>query len=208
MANVGAIILATVGAFIATDVDDMVVLAILFLGYRTSGVPQPRQIVLGQYMGFAVLVGISGGAALGLALVSLRWVGLLGLVPLSLGVHGLWSARRGGDDQPSLPSLRLFRGRSGPFAIAAATISAGGDNISVYTPLLRTLGWPASALAVPVLFVMLGVWCAIGAAIGTNDSVVAGLSRLGHILVPILYICIGVLLLVDTGVLFRLVKLF
>ncbi len=208
MANAATIILVTVGAFVATDVDDMVVLAILFLGYRTSGVPQPRQIVLGQYMGFAVLVGISGSAALGLALVSLRWVGLLGVVPLSLGVRGLWSARGGGGGPPSLPSLRLFRGRSGPFAIAAATISTGGDNISVYTPLLRTVGWPASTLAVVVLLVMLGVWCAIGAAIGTHDTVVATLSRLGHILVPILYICIGTLLLVDTGVLVRLARLF
>jgi cadmium resistance protein CadD (predicted permease) len=208
MANAAAIILVTVGAFVATDVDDMVVLAVLFLGYRTSGAPQPRQIVLGQYLGFLVLVGVSASAALGLALVSLHWVGLLGFVPLALGIRGLWSARGGAGGQPSLPSLRLFRGRSGPFAIAAATISTGGDNISVYTPLLRTLGWPASALAVVVLFAMLGVWCAIGAAIGTNDTVVATLSRLGHFLVPILYICIGALLLIDTGVLVRLVRLF
>jgi cadmium resistance protein CadD (predicted permease) len=209
MTGIAAIIAVTAGAFVATDIDDMIVLTILFLASRTSGIPRPAQIVLGQYIGFIVLVGISGLAALGLAVVPIHWVGLLGMVPLSLGIRGLWSARHDvHHQQPAVPALRLLRGRSGAFTVAAATISAGGDNISVYTTLLRALGWPASVAAVVVLFTMLGIWCAIGAAVGASKAVVALISRLGHILVPVLYICIGALLLIESGVLMRLVRMF
>jgi cadmium resistance protein CadD (predicted permease) len=207
MKNVATIVLITVEAFVATDIDDMVVLTILFLSFRTSGTPRPRQIVLGQFLGFSVLIGISGIAALGLAVIPVRWVGLLGTVPLALGVYGLWSACHDGPGQPAVPAFRLVRGRSGPLAIAVATVSAGGDNITIYTPLLRTLGWPSSAVAPVVLFAMLGIWCAIGAVIGTSKAVVAVLSRLGRILVPILYICIGALLIIDSGVLSDLARL-
>jgi cadmium resistance protein CadD (predicted permease) len=206
MKNVATIVLVSVVAFVATDIDDMIVLTILFLGCRTSGIPRSRQIVLGQFLGFSVLIAISGIAALGLAVIPVHWVGLLGIVPLALGIYGLWSARHDGPGQPAVPALRLFSGRSGPLAIAMATVSAGGDNITIYTPLLRTLGWPSSALALVVLFAMLGIWCTIGAVIGTSRAVVAALSRIGHVLVPILYICIGALLIIDTGALSYLAR--
>lgn len=75
--------------FAGTNVDDLVVLTVLFLSARATGRPRPWQIWSGQYAGIAVLVVVSALAALGLAAVPDRWVGLLGLVPIALGVKGL-----------------------------------------------------------------------------------------------------------------------
>src|ERR1700730_12083225 len=84
-----------VGAFASTNVDDLVVLTMLFLASRTAGVPRPWQVVVGQCAGIAVLVAAAGLAALGLLIVPTRWVGLLGLAPLGLGLWTLVAALRG-----------------------------------------------------------------------------------------------------------------
>jgi cadmium resistance protein CadD (predicted permease) len=75
-----------IGVFAATNVDDLVVLTVLFLACRAEGQPKAWQIWAGQYVGIAALVAASGAAALGLAIVPESWVGLLGLVPVALGV--------------------------------------------------------------------------------------------------------------------------
>ena len=55
--------------------------------------------------------------------------GLLGLIPIALGIRGLLSTQ---DGQPKVATNTV--------AVAAVTIANGADNISVYTPLFRTIG--------------------------------------------------------------------
>jgi cadmium resistance protein CadD (predicted permease) len=91
---------AAVGVFVGTNIDDIIVLTVLFLSARAAGRPQPCQIWAGQYTGIGALVAISAVAALGLALVPDPWVGLLGLVPFALGVKAFVTAFRArGDDE-------------------------------------------------------------------------------------------------------------
>jgi len=142
---------AAAGVFAGTNVDDLIVLTVLFLSARAIGKPKPWQIWAGQYTGIAVLVAVSAAAALGLTVVPDRWVGLLGLVPIALGVRGLVSAIRSRsaaeDDEPPVVA-------SGPLSVAAVTIANGADNISVYTPMLRTIGLTASLVTVAVFAVL------------------------------------------------------
>ena len=56
----GEIIPAAAGVFAGTNVDDIIVLTVLFLAARTSGRPRPWQIWVGQYAGIAVLVALIG----------------------------------------------------------------------------------------------------------------------------------------------------
>ncbi len=53
--------------FAGTNVDDIVVLTVLFVASSTGGRPRTWQIVTGQYLGFSALVAISVIAALGLS---------------------------------------------------------------------------------------------------------------------------------------------
>jgi cadmium resistance protein CadD (predicted permease) len=88
---------AAAGMFAGTNVDDMIVLTVLFLSSRASGSPRLWQIWAGQYAGIAVLVLVSLVAAVGLTLVPDEWVGLLGFVPFAFGGQGLG----GGHPHPS-----------------------------------------------------------------------------------------------------------
>jgi cadmium resistance transport/sequestration family protein len=180
---------AAAGVFAGTNVDDLLVLTVLFLAARASGRPRRWQIWAGQYAGIGVLVAVSVLAALGLTLVPDRWVGLLGLVPLALGVRGLIGAfrRADGDEAPVVAT--------GALAVAGVTIANGADNIAVYTPLFRTIGAGPSAVTIAVFAVLVAVWCAAASWLGSHRRVVAIVERYGHWLVPLVFITIGVVIL-------------
>ncbi len=191
---------STVGAavvFAGTDVDDLLVLTVLFVSARTGGRPKPWQIVVGQYAGIAVLVAASAVVAAGLLLVPDPWTGLLGLVPIGLGVRALVAGDD--DDDPGVVS--------GAFGVAAVTVANGADNIAVYVPVFRALG-PADAGVFLVVFaVLVALWCAVAAWLGGHPRVVGLVRRAGHWLVPVVFIGVGVVILVTSGVLGHLAGL-
>lgn len=86
--------------FAATDIDDIVILTLFFVASRTTGRPRTWQIVAGQYLGIGALALASAVAAAGLLVVPDPWTGLLGLLPIALGIRAL--LRRDGEDAPAV----------------------------------------------------------------------------------------------------------
>lgn len=168
-------------AFAATNVDDVLVLAVLFA--RRDERFGAAQIVTGQFLGFAVLVVASVGAAAGLLQLPDAAVALLGVVPLALGIHGLLRAR---SDEPELPGWRL-----GTAAVAGITIANGADNVAVYAPLFAALGWSAMAVTVTVFFALLAVLCVAAAFVGSRPAVVRAVDWAGDYAVPVVFIVLG-----------------
>jgi cadmium resistance protein CadD (predicted permease) len=96
-----------VALFAATNVDDLVVLALFSAASRATGRPRRWEIWVGQYLGFATLVGLSLAVGRGLSLILSRWLWLLALIPLTVGVVTLVAAirqtRRPGQSAPPPP---------------------------------------------------------------------------------------------------------
>jgi cadmium resistance protein CadD (predicted permease) len=181
------------GVFAGTNVDDLLVLTVLFLAGRATGRPEPWQIWTGQYAGVGALVAASAVAALGLLVVPDRWVGLLGLVPLALGIRGLVTARRAGQrDAPTVAT--------GALSVTAVTVANGADNLAVYTPLLRTISLAESVLTVAVFAVGVGAWCLAGSWLGGHAKVVEVVRRYGHWIVPAVFVLIGVVIVMTSEV--------
>jgi cadmium resistance protein CadD (predicted permease) len=86
----------------------------------------------------------------------------------------------------------------GLFAVAGLTIANGADNISVYAPTFRSVGVARSAVMIVVFAVLVGVACAAGAALGLHRRVVAMVGRIGHWLVPAVFVAIGVVIIVGS----------
>jgi len=187
-------------AFVGTNVDNTVVTMAM-----VAGAPAPRahRIAAGQVLGFVVLVVASAAAAILLAEFSTAVVGLLGLVPLAIGLHGLLSvirSRRGATGAEG-PSERTGRRAVGQSLTAAAlvTIAAGGDNLAVYIPLLRNaVGW--GLLAVAVVFAageLLVTWLVLTG--GRHPHARTVMTRLGAMAVPVLLCCVGLLVMFQAG---------
>lgn len=191
---------AAVGLFAATNIDDIVVLTILFLA-TTRGTLRGWKVVVGQYLGFSALVAISVLAALGLTIVPDEWVGFLGLIPLGIGIYGMvrYLRHRGDDDEESPVKA------GGLLGVSGITIANGADNISLYTPVFRTQPVPDTVITIVVFLLLVAVWCVIARVIGTNDRVTEALERIEHWLVPAVFIGLGLYILIDSGVVPRLI---
>ncbi len=172
------VVLAAVGVFAGTNIDDFIVLTTLYAARVDR-----RAIVLGQCFGVATLVAISVGLALALGPFPDRWVGLFGIVPLALGLRAL---RHGGQGPPKI--VTTTRG------VMGVVVANGADNVSAYTPIFREIG--AQAVVYVIVFaVLVAVWL-VAARWAANRTVVATtLDRYGHVIVPLVYIVIGSLLI-------------
>src|ERR1700761_2201704 len=186
---------AAIGIWVGTSIEDFVVLTTLFLSFRGTGHPRPWQIVAGWYTGIACLVAISSTVALGLILVPENRVGLLGFLPLSIGIYKLVETVRSRKNRSKAKQVMATR----VAAIAALAISCGGDNISVYVPVFRTVGLSKSAEMVAVFAACLAVWCTAASLLGSHKKLVALVEAYGHWIVPFVYLAIGSLIIADTG---------
>jgi cadmium resistance transport/sequestration family protein len=193
------VILAAMGLFAATNIDDIIVLTVLFVASSRGAIPGWK-IVGGQYLGFVTLVALSVIAALGLTIVPDEWVGFIGVIPLAIGVYLLIKGLRSQDDDDD--GIQA----GGLLAVAGITIANGADNISLYTPVFRTMNPADTVLTIAVFLVLVAVWCAIGRAIGTNRRVTETLERVEHWLMPAVFIGLGLYIIIESGVLPRLVQ--
>jgi cadmium resistance transport/sequestration family protein len=198
-------IAAAVGLFVATNLDDIVVLTVLFaVAARGTSRLRGWQIVAGQYLGLVTLIAVSFLAALGLTIVPDEWVGLLGLIPLAIGVLALVRTLRGKDDDDEAESALKAVGLLG---VAGITIANGGDNIAIYTPVFRTISTTDALVTIAVFLVLLALWCLLARAIGTNEKVTEGLEKVEHWLVPVVFIGLGVFILIESGTLAHIASL-
>ncbi|MGN9808530.1 cadmium resistance transporter [Micromonospora sp. BQ11] len=176
--------------FAATDIDDIVILTLFFVAARSTGRPRTGQIVAGQYLGIGALVLASAVVAAGLLVVPDPWTGLLGLLPIALGVRAL---RTSDDDEA--PTVV-----TGTLGVAGVTIANGADNVAVYVPVFRALGPADSGVFLLVFVMLIALWCAAAAWLGRHPRVTRVVARAGHWLVPTIFIAIGVVILVSSGV--------
>jgi len=200
-------VLAAIGLFVSTNIDDLVVLTILFLATTRGGTLAAWKVIAGQYLGLMTLIAISVAAALGLTLVPDKWVGFLGLLPLGIGLYGLLGfllRRRNGNDDDDDDDESAIRA-GGLLGVAGITIANGADNISLYTPVFRTQPVLDTAVTIVVFLILLAGWCLLARAIGTNRRVTDALERIEHWLVPAVFIGLGLYILIESGVVPRLI---
>jgi cadmium resistance protein CadD (predicted permease) len=182
------------GAFVGTNLDNAVVATTM-----VAAAPDHRatRIATGQVLGFAVLIVVAVATSIALFEISTRVIGLLGLVPLLLGLRGLVALRHAEGRQ------RVARRGFGTGVTAAAlvTVGAGGDNLAVYVPLFRAAGATGRITTAAVFLVgeVLLTLLILGA--GRHPRTRAAVTRIGVVASPVLYCAIGVLVLFQAGTL-------
>ncbi|PXA78890.1 cadmium resistance transporter [Auritidibacter sp. NML120636] len=184
-----------VGLFIATNIDDIIILS-LFFG-RGQGQPgTTRRILLGQYLGFLGILGAAVLAALGAqALLPDQVLPCFGLIPLGLGLWATWQAWRNRDDD----AAQLEGKRVSVWTVAAVTFANGGDNIGVYVPVFVSVSW-STILAYCIVFLLLvAVLVFVARWITSRKPIAEALERWEHILFPAVLIGLGVVILISGG---------
>ena len=182
--------------FASTNVDDMLLLAVFFADPDFTR----RQVVAGQFLGMAALVAVSAVCALFAVAVPPGWIGLLGLVPLGLGIRGLILRFSRGHGEAAPHSERPRGARSRTLAVAGVTIANGGDNLGVYVPLFSSTPRNLAVYAL-VFAAMTAVWCLGGYYLVENPIIGKRFARFGRVALPFVLIALGAWILSDAVVL-------
>lgn len=205
-------ILSALGSFIVTNIDDIFVLMLLFSqassqakasnGRTVNMQPKgsriyPKDIVIGQYLGFALLVLISLLATFGVTLIPDHWVGLLGLIPIYLGVK-LFIKGEDENEGAILSSLNKFN--KFYLSVAFITFANGGDNIGIYVPFFSTLNNNQLVITVVTFFIMVAVWCLIGYRLARFRYVSETLEKYGRWVIPIVFIGLGLYIMAENNI--------
>jgi len=212
MSDIVSIILSGVAAFAATNIDDLFLL-MLYFSRANNNPHREREIILGQYLGFAVLVFISVLGYLGSLLIPRPYIGLLGFLPILLGIKELLELRKAEEEEPiekediarqpipvrTVGHSRLLRWLNPQVAsIAAVTIANGSDNIAVYSPLFAARGTSSMVIIIGVFFVMVRLWCFIADWLAENPVTAGPLRRYGRLLMPFVLMGIGLVILIES----------
>ena len=180
--------------FASTNIDDAFVLLVFFADARL----RPRDVVAGQYLGIAVLT----AAALVFALLAVaipdRYVGLMGVFPILIGLLRLWQAwrdRHAAAQASEDPPTQIGSVQIGPWgaaaSVAAVTIANGGDNIAVYTPQFAHMPAARIALICAVFAMMVAVWCLAAQALTRHRHFGAVIQTWGKRITPFVLIALG-----------------
>lgn len=199
------VILTAFITFVATNIDDIFMLSLFFA--ETNATFRRRHIVVGQYLGFGALVLVSLLGFLGSLVIPSAWLGLLGLAPIGLGLHRLFSRNPANDpskiDAPTESATPQLGGwlNAKTYSVAAVTFANGGDNIGIYTPLFASSDGPRLALTIGIFLLLVAVWCFIGYRLTRAPGLAQVLSKHGRIIVPVVLIGLGIYIMVESGTL-------
>jgi len=191
-------ILTAAAVYVATGIDYLVILILLFSQIKKG---QEKHIWIGQYIGTAIIIGVSLLVALGVAnLIPQQWViGLLGLLPLYLGVR-IWI--KGEEDEDESNILSLFS--SGKFnqlflTVTFIVLASSADDFSIYVPYFTTLNLIETFIAIIVFFIMVGLLCYVSYRLASLDFISEKIERYERWIVPIVFIGLGVYIMFENG---------
>jgi cadmium resistance protein CadD (predicted permease) len=177
------------GSFAATNIDNLA----LLVGWLLSGRGHPRRVLLGYLLGMSALLGVAFGFGYGANWVPTRYIGYLGVVPIVLGLRGLYGLRRANSSIPTAASPTAERA----FVISIATTQLvnGIDTVLVFGPLLADSQSGVDFAMVAGFLAMVFVWFRLARFLETHAGRIEIIERYGHWISPIALIVIGLYIL-------------
>ena len=198
-------------SFVATNIDDIVILVLFFA--QVNATFKTRNIVVGQYLGFTAILLMSLPGFFGGLFIPKTWIGLLGLVPIGMGIQH-WRSRsptfsESSAEAPEIQTVTtdasaipLLGTLISPetYKVAAVTFANGGDNIGIYVPLFANSNWASLGVILTVFLGMIGIWCWIAYLLTKHPAIAKILTRYGHQIVPFVLIGIGIFILLESEI--------
>jgi len=185
--------------YISTSIDYLFILLVIFSQSHTK--QGLRQIYWGQYLGTGILVMVSLFAAYVLNFIPQDWIiGLLGLIPIYLGIRVAVTGEE--EEEEEVAEKLTARGTSRLFwTVALITIASGGDNLGIYIPYFASLSVSEIIIALVVFVISVALLCFISFKLAKISFVSTTLEKYERIIVPIVFIGLGIFIMVENDTL-------
>jgi cadmium resistance protein CadD (predicted permease) len=174
--------------FVSTNIDDLIILIGFFADRRF----RTRDIVAGQFAGVAALFLVSAAGSLLSLVIPKAYLGLLGILPLVIGIRKL-SALRNEAFPPESSSRGSIAG------VTLVTIANGGDNLGIYIPAFAVHSGSEIVVIAMVFVAMTAQWCMLAHWMVNHRRFGAPLRRYGHIFAPLMLIGLGIVIIYKAG---------
>jgi cadmium resistance transport/sequestration family protein len=198
-------VIASITSFAATNIDDIAILMLFFAQLNTTF--RPKHIVIGQYLGFIALILISLPGFFGGLILPRYWIGLLGLIPITIGLSNLLNQEEDASEEVEA-ATELYEDSAianflspQAYAVAAVTFANGGDNIGVYVPLFANSNLGSLVVIICIFLLLVGVWCYAAYQLTQQLAIADVLTRYINYLVPIVLIGLGAFIVLESGAL-------
>jgi len=201
MLDMQTVLLSAIVVFISTSIDDLVLL-ILFHSQATTRF-QRISILVGQILGIGVLVGISlVGSYLASRMLEGWAIGLLGFIPIMLGIKAMLGRQEKKEESVNAGRKSLLA------TVTLVTIASGGDNLGIYIPWFATLDGAYLGLTMLVFLVFALIFWSLGYLLANQSHIKTLLSRFSAVLVPVVFLLLGLVILSENGTFAKLASLF
>ena len=182
-------IFTSIIAYISTNIDDIFVLMILL---ASAGAAKGR-LIAGHFLGVGLITVISMLCAFGLQNLPLRHVGLLGLVPIALGIKA-WFDR---DEEEAEAK------GTGVLSMAMITLGNGADNVGVYIPLFTGFSGVERIGAVIIFAGMTVLWIWFANSLAELPKIKAVIEKYKAVAIPVVFIALGVFIILESGIIWK-----
>ncbi len=190
-----AIIPIAAGAYVATNLDNFILLVSLLARYRNH----TSNVVAGYFTCMLILgfVGLWIGKAANIAPV--EYLGLLGFVPISIGVVELIQLRRG-KAKVTVAKEKSVDGVQKVFmATLISQLGNGADTIVVFGIVFIDSMPSADILTILTLAAMAVIFVFVGIYTVRHPALCEWIDRYGHRAMPFVLIIVGVYILANTA---------
>ena len=194
----GQTIISAIGVYISTSIDYLIILIILFAQLSQS--KQKWHIYTGQYLGTGLLVGTSLVAAYVVNFVPEEWmVGLLGLIPIYLGIRFAIVGEGEEEEEEIIERLEQSKSNQLFWTVTLLTIASGGDNLGIYIPYFASLDWSQTLVALLVFAIGIIIFCELSRVLSSIPLISETIEKYERIIVPLVFILLGLYIMYENG---------
>ncbi|MEW8995264.1 MAG: cadmium resistance transporter [Clostridium sp.] len=215
-------------SFASTNIDDIFIL-MLFFSQINNGM-EKRHIIIGQYLGIILLIAISIIGALGVSLIPSEYVGLLGLVPIYLGVKACIDHKKDHKNNVDIDQRQIQNSEDlelrkitnikeegilsfgmkfinqSVVKVLGLTFANGADNIGIYIPLFSSMSLIDIFITVIVFMFLIALWCFIGMKLAEHSLIQRIIEKYKNIFIPIVFIGLGIFILIESETISLIIK--
>lgn len=195
----GAVLLSALLSYIGTSIDHIIVLVLLF-NQTQHRKRDDLSIISAVFTGFTLIVLVSLAARFGLSLFEPDWIGLLGLIPIGLGIRVLFKPADDEKEAQEKISHSFSRHRSQFISVFFLMLAFGGDNLGVYIPLFASLNWLEIGVTLVIYYILTGLMLAGAYKISEVKQINQFIEKYERWLVSSVFILLGLFILFENGI--------
>lgn len=200
-----AAVLTAIAAFIATGIDEMFVLTILFV--HAGKTKSTKDVYIGQQLGMNVLLALSILAVFGIALIAEKWVGLLGLLPIIQGVRFMIHGDDDDEDEDEEIVEKSDKFHSLILSVAFIAIAGGGEELAIYIPYFASLSTRDLIITLITFNLLVPIWCIVCQKAAKMKVIYEIVEKYERILIPIVFIGLGLFVILENKTIGFLVEI-